>query len=254
MDAFSALANSTPIEVKPGRRLWKTHAETKAELVAALAREQELLRMRSDLLLRQNLLTQEFEHRLVNSLQLVTSLLSLQSRTAKTPEAAAQLLLAANRVAAIARVHRRLHLLDHQNSVEFKRYLSGLCVDLAALLDQQDTKRSIQVTGSEITLPTEKAIPLGFIVNELVTNSAKHGDGEITIHIESSATAHVMSVADGGPGLPAGFDPSHSKGLGMTIVMTLLKQIGGNLRFDSATASRGTRFSVEFAATPHAAG
>lgn len=254
MSNSNVLANTTLGEAQPSQRLWTTHAETKAELVAALARETELSRMRNDLLLRQNLLTQEFEHRLVNSLQLVTSLLSLQSRTAKTPEAAEQLLLAANRVGAIARVHRRLHLLDHQNSVEFKQYLSGLCADLADLLYQQDTKRSILVTGSEITLPTKMAIPLGFIVNELVTNSAKHGDGEITIHIESSATSHVMSVADDGPGLPAGFNPSHSKGLGMTIVRTLLRQIGGSLRFDSAAASRGARFSVEFAATPPAAG
>src|SRR4051812_27153624 len=112
MSVSNATAERSTGVTVPVRRLWKTHAETKAELVAALAREQELLHVRAELLVRQNLLAQEFEHRLVNSLQLVTSLLSLQSRTATTPEAAAQLLLAANRVAAIARVHRRLHLLD----------------------------------------------------------------------------------------------------------------------------------------------
>jgi len=235
------------------RRVWTTHAETQAELTAALLREQTLLCDKSDLQQRQELLAAEFGHRLVNSLQLIVSLLSLQSRTASTPEATAQLVIAANRVASIGRVHRRLHLLDHQNSVEFKLYLSGLCDDLASLLFQGEAGRAILVTGSEIRLPTELAIPLGFITNELITNSAKYGSGEILVRVESSAAAHVLSVADEGPGLPRGFDPSHSKGLGMTIVRSLIKQIGGALRFDSGERNRGARFTVEFA-TPLAAG
>jgi len=81
------------------RRVWTTHAETQAELTAALLREQTLLRDKSDLQQRQELLAAEFGHRLVNSLQLIVSLLSLQSRTASTPEATAQLVIAANRVA-----------------------------------------------------------------------------------------------------------------------------------------------------------
>jgi two-component sensor histidine kinase len=235
------------------RRVWTTHAATQAELKAALAREEVLLRDRREMVRRQDLLTAEFGHRLVNSLQLIVSILSLQSRTASTPEAAAQLVLAANRVASIGRVHRRLHLLDHERSVEFKRYLSGLCDDLAGLLFRGEAGRAILVTGSEINLPSELAIPLGFIANELITNSAKYGSGEILVQIGSSAAAHVLSVADEGPGLPAGFEPSHSKGLGMTIVRSLLKQIGGTLRFDAGERNRGARFSVEFA-TPHVAG
>jgi two-component system, sensor histidine kinase PdtaS len=246
MGLSSAIMDLAPAEARLNRSLWKAHAATKAELTAALAREQVLLAGQADLLRRQELLRQEFEHRLVNGLQLVVSLLSLQSRTAGTLEAAAQLMLAANRVAAIARVHRRLHLLDHQDSVEFKPYMSGLCDDLASLLNQQDIGRAILVTGPEITLPTELAIPLGFIVNELVTNSAKHGNGDITIGLATSATTHVISVADEGPGLPDGFDPLRSKGLGMTIVQSLLRQIGGVLRFEAGAASSGTRFSVEF--------
>jgi two-component system, sensor histidine kinase PdtaS len=246
MGLSSGIMDRAPVLARLDRRFWQTHAGTRAELTAALAREAELLRCKSDLLRRQDLLAQEFEHRLVNSMQLVTSLLSLQSRTAATPEAAAQLIVAANRVAAIARVHRRLHLLDHQDSVEFKPYVSGLCDDLGSLLNQQEAGRAILVTGPEITLPTELAIPLGFIVNELVTNSAKHGNGDITIGLATAATTHVLSVADEGPGLPDGFDPLRSKGLGMTIVQSLLRQIGGVLRFEAGAASSGTRFSVEF--------
>ena len=103
------------------------------ELQAARAREEAWLREKSEFLQRQGLLTQEFEHRLVNSLQIIVSLLSLQSRTAG-PEAAAQLTIAANRVASFGRVHRGLHLLDHQESVHFKQYLQHLCDDLSELL------------------------------------------------------------------------------------------------------------------------
>jgi two-component sensor histidine kinase len=114
--------------------VWKDYAETKAELAAALVRERELLREKSALLRRQDMLAQEFEHRFHNSLQVIVSLLSLQSRAAATVEAAAQLNIATERVAAFGRVHRRLHLLDHQKSVEFKQYLQHLCDDLASLL------------------------------------------------------------------------------------------------------------------------
>ena len=109
------------------------YAVLTAELRAARAREKAWLREKSDLLQRHDTLAQEFEHRLVNSLQIIVSVLSLQSRTA-SPEAAAQLTVAAGRVASFARVHRRLHLLDHQASVEFKQYLQRLCEDLSGLL------------------------------------------------------------------------------------------------------------------------
>ena len=84
-----------------------------SELQAARAREKAWLREKSDLLQRHDTLAQEFEHRLANSLQIIVSVLSLQSRTA-SPEAAAQLTAAASRVASFARVHRRLHVLDHR--------------------------------------------------------------------------------------------------------------------------------------------
>src|SRR4029077_15479363 len=97
-----------------------------SELQTARAREKVWLRENSDLLQRHETLAQEFEHRLANSLQIIVSVLSLQSRIA-SPDAAAQLTAAAGRVASFARVHQRLHGLDHQASVEFKRYLQQLC-------------------------------------------------------------------------------------------------------------------------------
>jgi two-component sensor histidine kinase len=227
----------------------KHRATAIAELKAALVREQQLLRERSDLLRREDLLAREFEHRLVNSLQLIVSLLSSQSRAATTVESAEQLTIAANRVAALGRVHRRLHLLDHQNSVKLKEYLRGLCEDLSGLLFQEQERRAVVVTGEDVKLPATLGIPLGFIVNELITNCVKYAKGNIIVRIETSATAHSLSVTDDGPGLPAGFDPANSSGLGMKIVRSLVKQINGTLQF-SPGDDGGTRFTVAFAPQP----
>jgi len=224
------------------------YAALVAELLATRAREATLLREKSDLLQRQNTLAQEFEHRLVNSLQIIVSLLSLQSRAA-SPEAAAQLTVAANRVASFGRVHRGLHLLDHLESVEFKQYLKHLCEDLSELLFQGEAVCKIIVDGATINLPTVFAIPLGFIVNELITNSAKYAKSNITVLLETSPLiGHSISVLDDGPGLPAGFNPAASKGLGMKIIGSLVKQIGGELQIAPGENGRGARFTVAFCA------
>ena len=127
---------------REGRRQTQYDALT-SELQAARAREKAWLREKSDLLQRHDTLAQEFEHRLANSLQIIVSVLSLQSRIA-SPEAAEQLTVAANRVASFARVHRRLHVLDHQASVEFKRYLQQLCEDLSGLLFEGKTTITVE--------------------------------------------------------------------------------------------------------------
>jgi two-component system, sensor histidine kinase PdtaS len=221
--------------------------ELRAELLAARAREAALLREKQDLSQRQVMLAQEFEHRLLNGLQLIVSLLSLQSRAASTPEVAVQLTIAARRVTALGRVHRQLHLLDHQDNVEFKEYLQHLCEDLSGLLLQEGTGCALVVECADCEIPTELAIPVGFIVNELITNSVKYAKGNITVRVETTSPAcHALSVSDDGPGLPAGFDPVKSKGLGMKIVLSLVKQIGGELHILAGDNGRGAHFRVTF--------
>ena len=216
-------------------------------LQAALERERVLIEEKHELSRRQSVLTQEFEHRLLNGLQLVISLLTLQSRATISPEAAEQLALAAGRVSALGRVHRQLHQLDHRAAVEFKHYLSGLSQDLSELLLEQNTERTIVVEGPEVTIKTELAIPLGFIVNELVTNAVKYGAGDILVRLAAqSPTRHSVSVLDQGPGLPQNFDPANSKGLGMKILRSFAKQIGGELQLDPGENGRGSFLMVSF--------
>jgi two-component system, sensor histidine kinase PdtaS len=238
--------------VAPSAREQRQREALTGELHAALAREEVWLREKHELLRRQDMLAQEFEHRLINSLQLITSLLSLQSRGAE-PEAAFQLAAAARRVAALGRVHRRLHLLDHQKMVEFKQYLEPLCEDLSDLLLGERAGGTILVEGAKVEIPTEFAVPLGFILNEMITNSAKYAEGDIIVQLKTiTGGAHSLSVLDEGPGLPAGFDPTKSKGLGMKIMLALVKQIGGALTITPRENGRGSRFTVTFC-TPQAA-
>jgi two-component sensor histidine kinase len=218
-----------------------------AELDASLAREAACLREKKELSERQVMLTREFEHRLVNGMQLVVSMLSLQSRTATTKESTDQLMIAARRVSSLARVHRRLHLLDNQDRVEFKEYLENLCEDLHGLLFQEGSGYAIVVGGAKAEIPTTLAIPLGFVVNELVTNAAKYAEGHVTVRIDvTSPTDRFLSVIDDGPGLPAGFKPTDSKGLGMKIVLSLVHQIGGELRILPGDYGRGSHFRIKF--------
>jgi two-component system, sensor histidine kinase PdtaS len=131
--------------------------------------------------------------------------------------------------------------------VKFKKYLTHLCTDLSGLLFREGTKRAIVVKGANVEIPTTLGIPLGFIVNELITNSAKYAKGNITVRVETtSPPCHSLSVLDDGPGLPAGFDPAKSKGLGMKIVLSLVKQIGGELHILRGDNGRGAHLRVTF--------
>ncbi|MGA9138185.1 MAG: sensor histidine kinase [Methylovirgula sp.] len=219
-----------------------------AALQASLAREEVLLREKHNVLQRQDTLAQEFDHRFANSLQMIMSLLSLQSRGA-APEVAAQLGVAARRVAAFGSVHRRLHLLDRQKRVEFKQYIEQLCGDFSNLLSGAQSDFTILVEGATVEISTEFAIPLGFIASEMVMNSAKYAKGNIIVRLETlPAAGHSLSVLDEGPGLPAGFDPTKSRGLGMKIILSFLKQIDGELQISRGDGGRGTRFTVSFRA------
>jgi len=115
------------------------------------------------------------------------------------------------------------------------------------MLFTAEPARIIAVEATEIILPAITAVPLGFIANELITNAFKYGTGRITVSLEyDPEKGYALSVANNGPGLPDGFDPTVGKGLGMRIVQSLVKQIGGELRIGRGDGNQGTRFAVLF--------
>lgn len=210
-----------------------------------LRRDEALLREMEAQLTQQQVLIEEFDHRLINSVQLIASILSLQSRATTNPEAALQLAAAANRVAAIERVHRRLHRLEHAETLELKQYLVNLCQDIAGMLPSFGSHAAIRVEGNEVEVATSRAVPLGLITNELITNSAKYGRGSITVRLDPAEDGrHALTVYDEGPGPGAEMDPSKPKGLGMKIVSALVRQVSGSVQLQQTPG--GSRMVVLF--------
>jgi len=225
----------------------RRHRRTESGLREALAREEILLCQKDELIQNQAVLSQESDHRLLNSVQMIVSLLSLQGRASENAEVASQLAAAADRIATIGRIHRRLHSLDGVQTFALKQYIEDLCRDFSLMLSSDRPERVIVVEGIEIELPAVTAIPLGFIANELITNATKYGTGRITVRLEANlAKGYALSVTNDGPALPEAFHPAAGKGLGMRIIRSLVKQIDGELRIGRGDRNQGTRFTVSF--------
>ena len=186
------------------------------------------------------LMAREIDHRVMNSLQFVSGLLTMQSRVPSASDAAEQLREAANRVSAVARVHRNFYSSDTEE-ISCIAFLSRLCADLSEICGT-----GVAVQGDEGNVPTTWVQPIGLITNELVTNAAKHGAGTIEVSYRVNGPRHEIAVCDEGEGLPAGFDVRQAKGLGMKVVSTLASQLGGSLTVRSNPQGRGTCFAVAF--------
>jgi len=214
----------------------------------ALCREAILIRQRGSLAEEHEALRNESDHRLLNGLQMVVSLLMLQSRAAVTADVALQLSVAANRVATIERIHRRLHFNDGTQTVAFKKYLEEFCGDFSGIMAAgEHSRHTVLVQCADVSLPTAVAIPLGFITNELITNAVKYGKGRIGVRLEvCPGKGYSLAVINDGPTLPEGFDPAACKGLGMKIVQSFVNKIGGKLTFGRGDGNQGARFTVHF--------
>lgn len=175
-------------------RALTSHRRTELRLRDALAREEALLRQKDAFIQKQEVLSKESDHRLLNGLQMIASLLSLQSRAATNSEAASQLSIAANRVAMIARVHRRLHSFDGVQTIAFKPYLEDLCHDFSTMLTSEQRPDQIIVEGIDVDLPVATGNPLGFIVSELITNAVKYGKGRNHRQVGAQSTTRLRAV------------------------------------------------------------
>jgi two-component sensor histidine kinase len=209
--------------------------------LAALVMDQLELRLSARQAVAQaRLMAREIDHRVMNSLQFVSSLLTLQSRGLDACEAKRQLQNAARRVGAVARVHRHCYAHDAEE-ISCLDFLRRLCADLSGI-----TGRPVMVGGDQGDVPTTWIQPIGLIVNELVTNAAKHAEGRIEVAYTIARGRHEVRVCDEGPGVPAGFDPEASQGLGMKVIKSLARQLGGRLSVVSGPKRRGSCFSVAF--------
>ncbi|MDR3562621.1 MAG: sensor histidine kinase [Negativicutes bacterium] len=229
---WKAVLGSPPRTAASYERELATCRAAEAELRETLDKAETLLRQKDEAIEYQALMRKESDHRLLNDMQIVVSMLSMQSRASGNAETSAQLVIAANRVSMIARIHQRLHGFDGVKTVAFRQYLEEFCHEFSAMLSSKgDVARVVMVDGAEMELPATTALPLAFILSELLTNAAKYGEGQITVWLEAAPEKrHRLAVCNDGPSLPDNFDPAASKGLGMKIIQSFVRQIGGELR------------------------
>ena len=176
-----------------------------------------------------SLLLKEVDHRIKNSLQVVSSLLHLQAKTAGA--AAPQFHSAAARITAIAAVHKQLHKSDYAGTVQLDQYLTDLCQEIANTSDSPACARSLTVDATPLAISNDVAEPLGLIVNELLTNAIQHSrpvgeDGAIHVSVSTQPDHFSVSVSDQGRGP----DPAQTRtGLGTRLVDALARQLNGTI-------------------------
>ncbi|MCJ2061308.1 GAF domain-containing protein [Methylobacterium sp. J-088] len=215
-------------------------------------------------LARQDLLAREMSHRVKNSLAIVASLLALQARAAEAePAVHAALTDARSRVEAIAGVHDQLWRQGdgggdgNGEGVPGELDLAPFLETLVANLAGGRPDRRLACTAAPYRISADRAIPIGLLVNELVTNALKYAyplgthpeGGEIRVRAEPRPDLLVVEVADDGVGLPPGFEVGRtSKSLGMRVVGSLTRQLGGQLT--TPRTPRGACFRLEVPLTP----
>ncbi|TDK35155.1 GAF domain-containing protein [Rhizobium deserti] len=194
----------------------------------------------------QQVLTREISHRVKNSLAMVASLLNIQGRMSTEPEVQRALSDAQTRIHTIAQVHDRLWRNNEVQTVDLAEFMSELCEQFKQTAQPGNT---IEYDFLPITVQTDQAVPLGLLTNELVTNALKYaypeGQGVISISIRQTDHGHLrLEVSDSGVGLPDGFDTASSKSLGMKVINSFSRQIGGRPAWEDANP--GTMFLLDF--------
>lgn len=200
------------------------------------------------------LLLREADHRIKNSLQLVASLLGIQRSRLSNSEAAAALEGAILRVHAVAETHRALNQSADLRRVAFDQILQDLCRHAAQLNPNVELKCCAEGT---IELDAERAMPLGMIVSEVVTNAVRHAygagrSGVVTARAAASGDALITEVTDEGVGFSSDAQPGASS-LGTMIIRALSRQIGADLQIDSEPG-KGTKVTIRLPRQPEAGG
>lgn len=215
----------------------------------AIERERNQLLLKAALQ-RHQVLLKEMNHRIKNSLTIVSSMLRLQSKDGGPATAPEQLEAAANRVHAVARAHERLYQTEDVEHLDVGRYIEQVCSDV----DESVAHGEIIVNAQhDIMIATDRAIPLALMVNELITNAAKHayaGQSNCKIWVGLSRQGETLrvTVRDEGAGLPPGFDLEKTKRLGMRLVKAFLQQLDATKAINST--ARGTEFVIVIPLAP----
>ena len=203
-----------------------------ANILGMAIEQQQYQRKLQAALNRHQVLLKEVNHRVKNSLQVVMAMLQLQAKAVGDPELSERLNEASSRVNAIGRAYERLAYNADYENIDLVEYLRDIINDLEPTVApceiQFDAPEGIQIAA-------DRAILVGLILNELVSNAGKYAypdrpGGSIWVRLlQSNRNSVLVSVRDEGAGLPAGFDPATSRRLGTRLVNALSKQLGAEL-------------------------
>jgi two-component sensor histidine kinase len=213
--------------------------------------QRDLEREKDDLLRQKEVLLDEVQHRVANSLQIIASIIMMKALSVESEETRRHLHDAHTRVISVAAVQQHLHASAAIGSMEIQPYLHKLCEALAHSMIGEDQSISLKVLGEGGSATCRDAESLGLIVTELVINSLKHAfgadtkDGQITVSYEVSGTDWKLSVADNGIGKPDGVFAQPKSGLGTGIVKALAKQLDSQVV--TLSGPKGTTVSVTHA-------
>ena len=220
-----------------------------AALIGAAVQRQTAERGQADALAKaaaqaqaREVLLREMQHRVKNNFQIILASINIQKRRFSEKAVHRALDHVANRINAISLAHDQLSLRQDPHAVDVAGYLHALC----ASIEQQTENVAVEVEADEIELAIDRAVPLGLILNEAVTNSVKHAFGEAGGRISVKLTAGVgygearLTVADNGRGI----QNPRSGGSGLRLISSLARQLGGEV--EQASSDQGTTTTVTF--------
>lgn len=209
--------------------------------------KQELLHRTEELVRQQQTLLQEMEHRVLNSLQIIASILMLKARAVTSDETRHHLEDAHQRVMSVAAVQKHLHAFGAVDQIAVDAYLAKLCNGLAASMVSESQPIEIEVVADAGEMSSERAVSLGLIVTELVINAIKYAfpnprdDARVLIAYEVDGTGWKLGISDNGVGKD-GKASAHPGGLGTIIVQALVRSLDAHM--DVVSNSSGTAISI----------
>jgi PAS domain S-box-containing protein len=209
------------------------------------------------LLHEKEVLLKEIHHRVKNNLQVICSLLDLQSDYIQDPQALQIFQESQQRIKSMALIHEQLYQSGNLAKIDMAEYMEHLTAGLLRSYSMTADRISLRITAEEVFLNLDTAIPCGLILNELVTNCLKHAfpegrAGVITVTLRAEpAGKFFLRVCDNGVGFPAGIDFRKAESLGLQLVSMLTEQLDGVIELDR---HEGTAFTLTFAELPYKLG
>ncbi len=204
-----------------------------------------------ELLREKDMLLDEMQHRVANSLQIIASILLIKARTVQTEETRLQLEDAHKRVLSVAAVQQHLNVVGGGKPIEIGAYLTKLCETLAQSMIGDSRSISLKVDADAGTAISRDAVSLGLIVTELVMNALKHAfpgakpDAAIVVSYKVSGTDWKLTVSDNGVGKPDVTASQTKPGLGTSLIKALTRQLDALV--DTKSDSRGTAVTITHA-------